>query len=342
MPELRKDPFLDRWVIIAAERGRRPTDFNQTADPLTGAFDPFAPGNEDRTPPEVAAWGRPAGASPDSAGWQVRVVPNKFPALSNVGELDPEGVGMFDKVNGVGAHEVIIEHPRADWDFDQASGDEMRLVLNAYVARYNALREDRRFRYVIVFRNVGSAAGATLAHPHSQVIAVPILPKHIKEQLAASCDYFERKQRCIYTDVIRQELSQGDRVVEQNEHFVVLSPFAARFPFEVKIFPRRQCHDFTQSTPEEIEALGDTLSRTIRRYKKALGGPAYNMMLQTAPLERMHPGHPEYWPTIDQDFCWHIDILPRLTSVAGFEWGTGFYINPVSPEKATQYLREAI
>ncbi len=335
MSELRKDPIIDRWVIIAAERGRRPTDFNRTPDPLKGAFDPFAPGNEGRTPPEVAAWGRPDGAAPNSSGWQVRVVPNKFPALSVEGELDPKGVGMFDMANGVGAHEVIIEHPDGDWDFDQAQGDEMNLVLQAYVARINALREDKRYRYVIVFRNVGAQAGATLSHPHSQVMTVPILPKLIKEELEAARDYYERKERCLYADVLRQELESGERIVEQNEHFIVLSPFAARFPFEVKIFPRRQCHDFTLISEVEMESLGDVLSRTLRRYKKALNGPAYNMMLQTAPFVQPYLG------TIEKDFCWHIDILPRLTSVAGFEWGTGFYINPVSPESATQFLRDA-
>lgn len=336
MPELRKDPIIDRWVIIAAERGRRPTDFNRAPDPLQGAFDPFAPGNENRTPAEVAAWGRPEGAPPNSPGWQVRVVPNKFPALTLQGELEPKGVGIYDMANGVGAHEVIIEHPDGNWDFDQAQGDEMKLVLQAYVDRINALRDDKRFRYVIVFRNVGAQAGATLSHPHSQVMTVPILPKLIKEQLEAARDYYERKQRCLYSDVLRQELESGDRIVEQNEHFVVLSPFAARFPFEVQIFPRQQCHDFTLISETETEALGDVLARTLRRYKNALNSPAYNMMLQTAPFVRPYLG------TIENDFCWHIDILPRLTSVAGFEWGTGFYINPVSPEAATQFLREAI
>ena len=335
MPELRKDPIIDRWVIIAAERGRRPTDFNRPSDPLKGAFDPFAPGNESRTPPEVAAWGRPEGAEANSPGWKVRVVPNKFPALSLEGEIDPKEIGLFDMVNGIGAHEVIIEHPDGDWDFDKAQGEEMNLVLQAYVARINALRQDPRFRYVIVFRNVGAQAGATLSHPHSQVITVPILPKLIKEQLHAARDYFERKQRCLYSDILHQELQSGERIVEQNEHFVVLSPFAARFPFEVQILPRRQCHDFTLISGAEMESLGEVLSRTLRRYKKALNEPAYNMMLQTAPFSRPHSD------TIDKDFCWHIDILPRLTSVAGFEWGTGFYINPVSPEAATRFLREA-
>ncbi len=341
MSELRKDPVIDRWVIIATERGQRPDRLSRPEETQPGGFDPFASGNEDRTPPEIQAWGRTDGAAPNSPGWRVRVVPNKFPALSNEGELEPQGLGMYDLARGVGAHEVIIEHPNHDWDFDTAASEEMRLVLDAYIARINALREDPRFRYIIVFRNVGTRAGATLSHPHSQVIAVPILPKLIKEQLDAASEYFERKQRCLYSDIMRQELAMGDRVVESGEHFVVLSPFAARFPYEVQIFPRRQSHDFTLCTPAELDALGEVLSRTLRRYKKALGDPAYNMMLQTAPVQSLQPGHPEYRGTVAQDFCWHIDILPRLTNVAGFEWGTGFYINPVSPERATEFLREA-
>src|SRR5215216_6456424 len=137
MSELRKDPVLDRWVIIATERGRRPSEFTRADETLPGGFDPFEPGNEDRTPPEIQAWGRPEGASPNSPDWRVRVVPNKFPALSHEGDLDPQGVGMFDLARGVGAHEIVIDHPDHDWDFDKANVEEMRLVLDAYIARLN-------------------------------------------------------------------------------------------------------------------------------------------------------------------------------------------------------------
>jgi UDPglucose--hexose-1-phosphate uridylyltransferase len=340
MSELRKDPIIDRWVIVASERGRRPNDFSIAPDPPTGAFSPFSPGNESKTPPEVFQIGRPAGAPADSPGWRVRVVPNKFPALSKEGELDYQGKGIYDLMNGVGAHEVIIEHPSSEWDLADAGSEEIADVLAAYKQRITALHEDSRFRYILVFRNKGVSAGASIAHPHSQVIALPIIPKQVKEQLDAAREYYSRKSRSIFTDVLRQEMEQGERIVEANEHFIVLSPFASRFPFELQIFPRRHSHDFSTLTAEENVALGSTLTRTLKRIEKALNNPAYNLMLHSCPNLKPQPGRPEYWGTISADFCWHIDILPRLTSVAGFEWGTGFYINPVSPEQATAFLRD--
>lgn len=340
MSEFRKDPIIDRWVIIATERSRRPNDFQaENLFPSSG-FNPFAPGHEDRTPPEIIAWGRPEGAAPDSPGWQVRVVPNKFPVLERDGELDPQGLGMFDRMNGIGAHEVIIENPDAGWDMADATPEEMNAVLNAYTQRMTALQGDSRFQYVLIFRNAGMAAGATLAHPHSQVIALPITPRQAQEKINAARDYFDRKKRCVFADVIRQEIAMGDRVVEDSEHFIVLSPFAARFPFEQQIYPKRHCHDFSQIEPHEREALAGVLTRTLRRIKKTLGNPAYNLMVHTAPVTGTLTGRHEQSMHAAQDFLWHIDILPRLTKVAGFEWGTGFYINPVSPEDATRFLRE--
>ena len=338
MSELRKDPIIDRWVIIAKERSRRPNEFQPESVLPASGFNPFAPGHEDRTPPEIAAWGREEGAVPNSPGWQVRVVPNKFPVLDSEGEVDSQGLGMFDMMNGVGAHEVIIENPDPEWDMASASCEEMIAVLDAYVSRMTDLQSDERFRYILIFRNQGTVAGATLAHPHSQIIALPITPKQVKEKLDAAREYFERKKRCIFTDVIRQELAMGDRVVEENEHFVVLSPFAARFPFELQIYPRRHCHDFALIEPQERAELAGVLSRSLRRIQKTLGNPAYNLMIHTSPVMRQERGN--NWSTIEQDFLWHIEILPRLTKVAGFEWGTGFYVNPVSPESATNFLRD--
>jgi UDPglucose--hexose-1-phosphate uridylyltransferase len=340
MSEFRKDPIIDRWVIIATERSRRPNDFQAENHFPAGSFNPFAPGNEDRTPPEIAAWGRPEGAPPDSPGWQVRVVPNKFPVLSREGELDPQGLGMFDQMNGVGAHEVIIENPDAHWDMADATQDEMLAVLHAYTERMTALQNDPRFQYVLIFRNAGVAAGATLAHPHSQIIALPITPRQAQEKVIAARDYFDRKKRCVFADVIRQELAMGDRVVEDGEHFVVLSPFAARFPFELQIYPKRHNHDFSQIEPEERDALAQVLTRSLRRIKKTLGDPAYNLMVHTAPVSGSLTSRNEESVHAAEDFLWHIDILPRLTKIAGFEWGTGFYINPVSPEEATKFLKE--
>ena len=186
MSELRKDPIIDRWVIIAKERSRRPNEFQPESVAHAGGFNPFATGHEDRTPPEIVAWGREEGAAANSPGWKVRVVPNKFPVLDSDGELDSQGLGMFDLMNGVGAHEVIIENTNPEWDMATASPEEMIAVLDAYVSRMTSLQSDPRFRYILVFRNQGTGAGATLAHPHSQIIALPITPKQVKEKLDAA------------------------------------------------------------------------------------------------------------------------------------------------------------
>ena len=342
MPELRRDPVIDRWVIIAAERNRRPNDFVSEAEPLPTGFDPFAPGNEDKTPPELAQRGRAVDSPPNSPGWKVRVVANKFPALTQDGELDRQGLGMFDKMNGIGAHEVVIENPALDWDFADASPEEARDILEIYIERMDVLRCDPRFLHTLVFRNVGIAAGASLAHPHSQIISVPVIPAQIKDVLDASHTYFAQKERCVFCDIVRQETSMRDRVVEENDLFVVLSPYAARFPFELQIYPRRHCHDFSQMTPDEIGSLSEILPCSLKRISEALGKPAYNMIVQTAPHAAPHSLTDDYWSTVPQSFHWRIDILPRLTKIAGFEWGTGFYINPISPESATEYLREAV
>lgn len=338
MSELRKDPVLDRWVIIAAERGRRPNEFHLEPDPPYTGFSPFAPGNENTTPPEIYQIGREGGA-PDTPGWRVRVVPNKFPALSPDMPLQPEGLGMFDLMSGTGAHEVIIENPNANWDPADASPAELRDVLDAYLARVRDLQRDPRYHYVLVFRNHGTRAGASIAHPHSQVMALPIVPQQVRTKMAAAREYFDRKGRCLFDDIVRQELAMGDRIIEATDDFVVLSPFAARFPFELQLLPRRHSHDFTSLSGEDTDALADVLGRSLRRLKSALNAPAYNLILHTAPAPRPVRGGTDH--SVADDFLWHIEILPRLTGVAGFEWGTGFYINPISPEQAAQFLRDA-
>jgi UDPglucose--hexose-1-phosphate uridylyltransferase len=340
MSELRKDPVVDRWVIIATERSRLPGDFREEHPVSQSAFCPFCPGHEDRTPPEIVQFGRPLEMPPNSAGWQVRVVPNKFPVLTIDGDIAPQGIGMFDVMRGVGAHEVIIENPQHDWDPADAAAPEMELVLKMYTDRIRDLRQDPRFRFIMVFRNSGAAAGATIEHPHSQVIALPITPKPVKEQLESARDHFNRKQRCIYCDILRQEEYMTHRIVEASEHFIVLCPFASRFPFELQILPRHHHHDFTQIDAAQTGALAEVLSRSLRRIKNLLQSPAYNMTLHTSPALHPRPGRPHYWGTIEHDFHWHIDILPRLAKVAGFEWANNLYINPVTPENAARFLRE--
>ncbi|MCC7495581.1 MAG: hypothetical protein IT204_24740 [Fimbriimonadaceae bacterium] len=340
MPELRKDPILDRWVIIAAERGHRPLPPSGEAELPLMPNGPFTAGNEDKTPAEVFAV-RPPGSPANGPVWDVRVVPNRFPALQVEGQVDPRAVGLFDAMNGVGAHEVIIETPRHDVDLSDLPPGHVEKVLTAYTERIRDLRRDLRLRYHCVFRNRGAAAGATLRHPHSQLIATPIIPALPKAKLAAAREHFRRKERCLFADLIDQERRDGSRVVLESAHHLVLAPYASRSPFELVVYPLRQCHDFTLLTDAERADLAAVLVGVLRRVRAALGDPAYNYMLFNAPSTSARPGRPDYWGTLAHDWRWHLEILPRVTGTAGFEWGTGFHINPVAPEEAAAFLRQA-
>jgi len=340
MPELRRDPVIGRWVIIATERGKRPSDFNQEAEEAKSnpANCPFEQGNEEMTPPEVAAV-RPPGSQPDSPGWKLRVIPNKFPALRIEGQLGRKGVGLYDKMNGVGAHEVVIENPDHSRDLDQRDLEENFLVYRAYRERIVDLMRDERFEYILVFRNFGSRAGASLNHPHSQIIATPIVPKRVIEELTGTQQHYRFKKRCLFCDIIDQEQILEDRVVLVSNHFIVLSPFASAQPFGLWIFPTRHQADYTQASDDELRDLAGVMGRLVAKYKKTLGDVHYNYVIHTTPsegaLEESFPyGHAHYH--------WHIEMFPRLTKTAGFEWGTGFYINPTPPEEAARYLREVV
>ena len=238
MPELRKDPITGRWVIISTERGKRPNEFlRESVVAANGKNCPFCPGSESKTPTEILVYGRSGGAN-NTPGWSIRVVPNKFPALGIEGDLDREGEGLFDKMNGVGAHEVIIETP--DHAATLASLPERAVedVLWAYRDRMLDLKNDKRFRYILIFKNHGEAAGASLEHPHSQLIALPIVPRRVREEVDSCWHYYDEKERCIFCDIIRQERDTGERVIGENEHFITLAPYAPRFPFEMWLLPK--------------------------------------------------------------------------------------------------------
>lgn len=342
MPELRKDPISDRWVIISTERGRRPSDFGTLSVAEEAAevkFCPFCEGNEAKTPAEIVAW-RKASSLPNTAGWDVRVIPNKFPALIIEGEVNRTGMGIFDMMSGIGAHEVIVETCKHNQNIPDLPDEHVEKILWAYKQRILDLEKDRRFRYILVFKNYGTAAGASLSHPHSQLIATPITPRYVKLELANSRDYFQEKERCIFCDMIRQELGAGERLVYENEFFVAFAPFASRFPFEVWLMPRRHEYGFQQLPDEERIQMARCLKDILMRLRKTLNDPPYNYVLHTAPNPVPRPGKPDYWGTIAYDYHWHIEVIPRLTKQAGFEWGSGLYINPTAPEEAAKYLRE--
>jgi|UniRef100_A0A7C3WPS8 UDPglucose--hexose-1-phosphate uridylyltransferase len=331
MPELRKDPIIGRWVIIATERGKRPHDFVIEEEVVKGGFCPFCPGNEHTTPPEIFAIREP-GTKPNSPGWKLRVVNNKFPALVPEGEPDRQGEGMFDKMNGIGTHEVIIENPDHKVTLTTISIEGFVNVLTAYRERIKTLAQDPRFRYVLIFKNQGRAAGASLEHSHSQLIGLPIVPELVMEELNGSKFYYNWKERCVFCDMIRQELQQRKRVVLENEEFVALCPFAPRSPFEVWILPKMHFSSFIDLKDGSYVPLARIFSETLRRLEKSLGKAPYNFILHTAPIRE--PEIPYYH--------WHFEIMPKLTLMAGFEWGSGFFINPTPPEDAAQYLKEVI
>jgi len=330
MPELRRDPIIGRWVIISTERGKRPTDFHDEKEKPNEKGCPFCPGNEKMTPGEIIAYGE-HGRTRNGPGWWLRVIPNKYPALEVEGVLNRQGEGMYDKMNGIGAHEVIIETPVHSKGIPDLTDKEFEDVIWAYRDRIIDLKRDIRFEYILIFKNHGMAAGASLSHPHSQLIATPIVPKRVREEVNGAKNYYEYKERCGYCDMIKQEMSSGIRVVAENEGFVVFCPFAPRFPFEMWLLPKNHSSDFEDIQKYEAVNLAALMKNVIDRMNKVLDNPPYNYLLHTAPLKEPHLAH----------YHWHIEIIPKLTKVAGFEWGTGFYINPVAPEEAAKYLREA-
>ena len=339
MSELRRGAIHNRWVIVAPERGRRPSDFKRRRSELTDRMPDscaFCVGREDDTPPELYRV-----SSPDGTGWAVRVVPNKYPALQTHDALGRESVdGLYDRMHGVGAHEIVIETPDHHCEFADYDEAQAVRIVDTYIVRLMALMKDSRFHYIQLFKNHGKEAGASLLHPHSQIIATPIVPREVRESLNIARAYYERKERCLFCDLLLAELRAGERLVEDADGFVTWAPYDARFPFELVICPKRHAHDFTSMTTEEKVGLARTLIRATRRLKTLLGSVPYNFVLETTPNPVARPGKPGYWSTLPYDYHWRIAILPRLTHVAGFEWGTGFCINPMPPEQAAAYLRD--
>ncbi|MDD5456908.1 MAG: DUF4931 domain-containing protein [Candidatus Margulisbacteria bacterium] len=339
MSELRKDPLTNRWVIISQERSARPSDTKMEHSHLEHSFCPFCEGHEDKTPPEIMAI-RKEGSKPNSPGWIVRVIPNKFPVMNSNQELKRYGIGMYDAMSGTGAHEVVVENNQHILNMADFDVDRIFTILQVIKTRMLDLYKDYRFRYALMFKNYGVSAGASLSHPHSQIIALPIVPQSVKVVLESAKAHYIHKERCIFCDVIKQELMTRERIVSENEKFLCYTPFASRFPFEMTIMPKEHNHKYCNENDDVLRFLAGMLKDVLLRLKIALNDPAYNIVLHSAPNTITRPGHNEYWSSIEYDFHWHLEIMPRLTKVAGFEWGTGFYINHTPPEDAAEFLRD--
>jgi len=338
--QLRKDHISGRWVIIAAERSKRPDDFRPTQpekkETTAPGFCPFCEGNESKTPEEIFAV-RDDGSAPDTPGWRVRVVPNKFPALTRGAPPRKQIQGLFEFMDGVGVHEVIIESPDHARELDDLPVEHVRDVLWTWQQRLKNIETEAQYQYIQLFKNKGREAGASLSHPHTQILATPIIPKGVKEEIYGAERFFNRAKECIFCRTVREDRAEEERVVLVNAHFAVLAPFASRFPFEMRIHPLRHAPSFSSVRDEELTSLGASLKTVLAKLKVVVSDPPYNIVLHQAP---QHDQARKAWPQIERIFHWYLEILPVLTHVAGFEWGTGFYINPVPPEGAAKFLRE--
>ncbi len=338
MPELRKDWLSGQWVAFSSERLRRPQHFSPPDESAATEADPFSEGNESSTPPEVFSI-RPAGGAPNTPGWNVRVVPNRYPALRVEGELHRHGEGLYDQISGVGAHEVVIETPHADRELEEHSLNQISEVLETYRARSLDLMRDQRMRYLSIFKNVGMLAGASLKHAHSQIIALPLVPAEVERRIEVAEKHYREKERSLFSDVLNQERRDGNRIIWENTDFMAVCPYASRFPFEVRILPKLQnCHFFS-ATDRTLVQLAEVMKKILTAYRTGLNKPAYNLLFHTAPLPKRPDGK---WPTIEQSYRWHVELVPRIFGLAGFELATGCALNSVYPEEAARFLRETI
>ncbi|HUE85339.1 MAG TPA: DUF4931 domain-containing protein [Vicinamibacterales bacterium] len=328
MSELRRDPITGRTVIIAPER-LSGTRLRRPAGVIGGDLCPFCEGHEDLAGREILAWR--SSSEPNTPGWRVRVVPNRLPALRVESYYAEPAGGLFQSLGGLGAHEIIIESPAHDAHWGQMSADEIRLVLWAWRERMRDLRRDTRLKSFLVVKNVGAAAGATLDHPHSQLLALPFVPLHLDDELTAARIREEKTGRCAFCAVVAEELASGVRVVSSDEDTVAISAFASRVPFETWILPRRHLSAFDDECDDCLHAIAGRVRDTVQRLHVALNAPPYSVLLHTVPVGES-----------GVSYHWHVEIVPRLAPVNALAWDGGIHINPVAPEEATRALRDAL
>ncbi|MFO7676744.1 MAG: DUF4931 domain-containing protein [bacterium] len=332
MSEVRRDIVTDTWVIVETDRaeGQQCRAKAVRRPPAC----PFCAGNEAMTPPEITA------ARDGDGRWRVRVVPDRHPVLRIEGRLERIGVGIHDMVTGIGANEVVIESPGHETDFSALVDEQVELVLRTWRDRLVDLYRDSRFRYVLVFKDHGAlAGGSTIEHVHSQIIALPATPRRVKDQLEGAQAYYEYKERCIFCDILQDELRARERVLVETEWFVVFAPYASRLPYELRVMPRRHRFSYAEASDDDFRDLAAVLRRTLGALRRALDDPPFNLVLHTAPNLLPQKG---YWETVRDDYHWFLEVIPRVRRTDGFEWGSGFFINPVPPEQAVKLLGEAL
>lgn len=327
MSELRRDLVKNNWVSVAEHRALKPNDFPIAKKALdlsvTGGFCPFCEGHEQFTPPEIIAHRKDS--EPNTQGWQVRAIPNKFSAFELEGELEETRLGVFSRYNGLGKHEVIIETPEHNIDFHQLSVERMEIIIKIFRDRYNDLASDQRIKYIQIYKNRGIFAGASLEHSHSQIVALPFVPAENQGVI----DYFNKNHRCLLCDIIAQERND-ERLVAESEDFLLLCPYAPRFPYETWIVSKNHSEHFGGITDSEVYDLARILKKFSNIMIENLSDPSYNLVINTAPV------NVDYQP----GYHWYIELTPRLLVNAAVEIASGVYINPVAPELAAAMLRE--
>lgn len=325
MPELRQNFFTKEWVIIATERAKRPEELatHRPAQPVSSFVEtcPFCPGNENKTPPEVMRIGEP---------WEVRVIPNKFAALSSEVQPTRSLQHLRRRIDGFGFHEVIIDSPDHSRCLALMTDEHVVKILNAYKQRYNVLSLDHRVNHITIFKNHGLDAGASLQHPHSQLIATPVIPSQVRHRLHEALRHYDDVGECMFCHMVEREVEDQTRVVLKSERFVAMEVFASATPFATHIFPLRHMASFGEISDMEITDLARTLRHLLGKIYIGLENPDLNFTVRSGPAEYAGARH----------FHWYVSVIPRLTRVAGFELGSGMFINTVLPEAAAEFLRK--
>nr|MBN2278214.1 galactose-1-phosphate uridylyltransferase [candidate division Zixibacteria bacterium] len=328
MPEFRQNMATKEWVILAPERGKRPSDYHKNQPPIKTLNDyepdcPFCRDNENQTE-------KPVYVFPDNDNWQVRVVPNKYASLQPDLAVTRTRVGNFMAAKGFGVADVVIEHPRHDMNPALMTLDEVANILRAYQLRQTEISRNDKINLVTIFRNHGARAGTSLAHPHSQIIATPIVPPHVRYPIEQAVQYYDDFGSCVYCDMVREEIDQKERIIEETDNFAAFCPYAARSPFECRIYPKRHIPSFLNlDSAEEQDELAWILREILGKLYFGLHNPDYNYIIRSAPIG-------------DEDaryFHWYMVIIPKIAITAGFEIGSGIYINTVAPEEAALFLR---
>ena len=326
MADLRKEPVTRTWVVVTTDHPKGPSDYLPFKPPYqpqeAEGLCPFCPGHEEMTPRETFM------LSGEGGGWAVRVIPNKFPFFHIEGEFDRRPEGMYDVMEAIGAHEIVVETPAHKQNFASMDTQQIEKILRAYRERLKDLEKDRRFQQFVILKNY---PGVFNRHPHSHIIAMPVIPRRIDEEIYGTLDYYQRKERCIFCDIIKEEILMKKRVILETVHFLVFSPFASRYPFETWIVPKKHAPDFHHIHEEGIEDLSVAIQSLFLRFHKLLSDPPYSLALHTSPVQsRFHRS----------EYHWHIETRLRIGLREGFEWGTGFFVNPTPPEDAAAFLRE--